>query len=136
MHAGLMPFRDLETGKLLLAIKLPKEGILATRVNGGFKIYVAPLQSTIGFVPALVPELRLRPSRGVHSPRERKIGAGDQGNGCQEVLFLRADPMVLSDEESGALPIATIVTLVDVKPAIHQIVLRNHRIRLGKCESV
>jgi hypothetical protein len=54
MHLGLMPLRDEATGRLLLAIKLTKEGVLATRKNGGFKFYVAPLQSTVGIIPALV----------------------------------------------------------------------------------
>jgi hypothetical protein len=51
---GLLPLRDTQTGKLLLAIKATKEMILTARMNGGFKVYVVPLASTIGTVPALV----------------------------------------------------------------------------------
>ena len=51
---GLLPFRNIRTGKLLIAIKATKEMILAARMNQGFKFYVAPLASTIGTVPGLV----------------------------------------------------------------------------------
>jgi hypothetical protein len=54
LPAGLMPFRNLETGKLLLAIKASKEMILAAYVNNGFKFYVAPLPSPVGKIPALL----------------------------------------------------------------------------------
>jgi hypothetical protein len=51
---GLLPFRDVRTGKLIIAIKASKEIILTARMNRGFKVYVAPLASTIGTVPSLV----------------------------------------------------------------------------------
>lgn len=51
---GLLPFRNTQTGELLIAIKATKEMILAARMNRGFKFYVAPLASTTGTVPALV----------------------------------------------------------------------------------
>jgi hypothetical protein len=54
LPVGLLPFRHAQTGKLLLAVKAPKEMILAARMNQGFKIYVVPLASTVGVVPALV----------------------------------------------------------------------------------
>jgi len=54
LPVGLLPFRHTQTGKLLLAIKATKEMILAARMNQGFKIYVVPLASTVGVVPALV----------------------------------------------------------------------------------
>src|SRR5258708_19876132 len=53
LPVGLLPFRHTQTGKLLLAIKATKEMILAARMNQSFKIYVVPLASTIGVVPAL-----------------------------------------------------------------------------------
>jgi hypothetical protein len=51
---GLLPFRNAQTGKLLMAIKATKEMILTARMNQGFKFYVVPLASTVGIVPALV----------------------------------------------------------------------------------
>ena len=54
LPAGLLPFRNIKTGKLLIVIKATKEMILAARMNQGFKFYVAPLALTIGTVPALV----------------------------------------------------------------------------------
>src|SRR5258708_11331715 len=54
LPVGLLPLRHTQTGKLLLAIKATKEMILAARMNQSFKIYVVPLASTIGVVPALV----------------------------------------------------------------------------------
>lgn len=50
---GLLPARFRETGKLLLILKIPKEYILAARMNGGFSFYLAPLQSTSGITVAL-----------------------------------------------------------------------------------
>lgn len=51
---GLQPFRNLATGRYLLAIKLNKEAILAARVNKGFRLYVVPagLRSTVGLISA------------------------------------------------------------------------------------
>src|SRR5258708_24812481 len=51
--AGLLPFRHTQPAKRLLGIKATKEMILAARMNQSFKIYVVPLASTIGVVPAL-----------------------------------------------------------------------------------
>ena len=45
--------RNNETGKLLLAVKVPKEYILASHVRGGFSFYLAPLQSSWGLTVAL-----------------------------------------------------------------------------------
>lgn len=50
---GLLPARLNETGKLLLILKVPKEYILAARMNGGFSFYLAPLPSTSGLTVAL-----------------------------------------------------------------------------------
>ena len=50
---GLMPARLRETGKLLLILKIPKEYILAARMNGGFSFYLAPLPITTGLTVAL-----------------------------------------------------------------------------------
>lgn len=50
---GLLPARHKEKGKLLLIIKVPKEYILAARMKGGFRFYLAPLPSTSGLTVAL-----------------------------------------------------------------------------------
>lgn len=50
---GLLPARHKETGKLLLIVKVQKEYILAAKMKGGFRFYLAPLQSTSGLTVAL-----------------------------------------------------------------------------------
>lgn len=54
LNYGLQPFRNMATGRYLLAIKLNKEAILAARVNRGFRLYVVPagLRSTVGIICA------------------------------------------------------------------------------------
>jgi len=51
---GLLPFFDIESGKLSLVIKGQKEAILAARMNGGFAFYLAPLKSTSGLTVSLI----------------------------------------------------------------------------------
>lgn len=45
---GLLPIRDVETGRLSLVVKVTKEAILAARENGGFVFYLASMKSTTG----------------------------------------------------------------------------------------
>jgi hypothetical protein len=54
LNYGLQPFRNMASGRYLLAIKLNKEAILAARVNQGFRLYVVPagLRSTVGLISA------------------------------------------------------------------------------------
>ncbi|MEI9418092.1 hypothetical protein [Mesorhizobium sp. Cs1321R2N1] len=52
--AGLLPIRQMETGKLSLVIKISKEAILAARTNGGFSFYLAPMKSTTGRTVSLM----------------------------------------------------------------------------------
>ncbi|OWK32014.1 hypothetical protein [Sphingomonas mucosissima] len=54
LNYGLQPFRNMVTGRYLLAIKLNKEAILAARVNQGFRLYVVPggLRITVGLISA------------------------------------------------------------------------------------
>lgn len=54
LPAGVQPFRDLKTGKLFMCIKASKEAILAAKLNGGFKFYLAPLPSPWGIMPVLM----------------------------------------------------------------------------------
>jgi hypothetical protein len=44
--------------------------------------------------------------------------------------------MIFSGKECGRLPVAAVLTFVNVKPSIHQLVMRNHRKQLEKCENV
>ncbi len=54
LPTGVQPFRNLKTGKLFMCIKASKEAILAAKLNGGFKFYVAPLPSPWGTMPVLM----------------------------------------------------------------------------------
>jgi len=56
LPCGFLPLDVTNDGKPILAIKLPKEYLLAAKSNLGFKIYVAPIiaddQRTVGLVSA------------------------------------------------------------------------------------
>jgi hypothetical protein len=51
---GLLPLRKLDSGELLLVIKVQKEAILAAKLKGGFAFYLAPIMSSSGLTVSLI----------------------------------------------------------------------------------